>query len=260
MRSYRKFARKVRYDRRFIWDDEVQAFLKTVLATAHNREFEIPVSTILWRAQLGVDYWPIADSKAREIEEPMGFSAERMKPLRNNARDGRANSQGIPVLYLATTERTAVSEIRPWIGSKISVAQAETLRDLKAVELTQGYGKSLLSYTLRELFSKKPLDASTREEAVWTSIDNAFSSPVNSTEEVADYVPTQILAELFLDAGYDALIYRSQFDEDGYNVAVFDLDDVKIINCSPVVVKEIQVQFSGIGNKWVSDEEVQIVG
>ena len=99
----------------------------------------------LWRAQLGVDCTPFEDESDEEVGgQPIGFSRARMKPVAEYAREGRANSSGIPVLYLASTEKTAISEVRPWVGSEVSVAQFRVTRQLNAIGLTQGHGKSSL--------------------------------------------------------------------------------------------------------------------
>ncbi|SCX34535.1 hypothetical protein [Agrobacterium rosae] len=44
-----------------------------------------------------------------------------------------------------------------------------------------------------------------KESAVWISIDNACSQPVTRSHEMADYVPTQVIAY----AGYDAIGSKS---------------------------------------------------
>ncbi|MFZ0569740.1 MAG: RES domain-containing protein [Rhodomicrobium sp.] len=44
-----------------------------------------------------------------------------MKPIPNWLSEGRANPRGIPYLYLASTRDTALAEVRPWIGSHITV-------------------------------------------------------------------------------------------------------------------------------------------
>lgn len=62
-----------------------------------------------------------------------------MKPLPDHAKEGRVNPVGIPVLYLASTEESAISEIRPWVGSEVSAPQFKVLRDLKAVNLSLGH-------------------------------------------------------------------------------------------------------------------------
>ncbi|MEX6396516.1 RES family NAD+ phosphorylase [Providencia hangzhouensis] len=65
----------------------------------------------------------------------------------------------------------------------------------------------------------KELTAQQKEKAVWTDIDNAFSTPVTRSDDKANYAPTQILAELFRSAGYDAIAYKSHFGDEGYNIA-----------------------------------------
>ena len=180
-----------------------------------------------------------------------------MKPDAAHARDGRANSAGIPVLYLASTEQTAISEVRPWVGSEVSVAQFRITRELAAIDLTKGHGQlSWKNLNLRYLISKEEPDAETREQAVWIEIDNAFSRPVTPSDENASYLPTRILAELFQEAGFDALVYRSQFnqgDKTGYNIAVFNLENAEILNCAPYEVQGIEVKFQEIGNRWFSE-------
>ena len=176
-----------------------------------------------------------------------------MKPLRDRAKEGRANPAGIPVLYLASAKQTAISEVRPWIGTPLSVAQCKIVRDLKAVDLSFGHGKLSISHlTLKELGGVEGLDAQKKEKAVWIDIDNAFSRPVTLSDDAAGYAPTQILAELFQDAGYDAIVYRSQFGEMGYNIALFNVEDAEVITAAPYHVTGIDVKFDEIGDRWFS--------
>ena len=248
-RSYSDFGQLVRNNSRYIWDAEVQAFLDTVLGTLDDRDYMLRVGTVLWRAQAGVD-WTVDDEG---MPKRMGFLPARMNPNARNVGEGRANTAGIPVLYLASTEQTAISEVRPWIGSDVSVAQYRIVRDLKAIDLTRGYGKSSLDgLTLSHLMNEEEPDSETKEKAVWTEIDNAFSRPAGVSENLADYVPTQILSELFRDAGYDAIIYRSNFGEEGHNIAVFSPDDAEILNCGAYEVTQIEVKFREVGNLWHS--------
>ena len=260
MESYEHFARKIRRERRFIWDDDERNFLETVLDTAGKREIKIGEGLSLWRAQQGVCYRNVKNSDGHEVEIISGYSAERMKPPPNNAQEGRANSKGIPVLYLATTKLTAVTESRPWIGSPVSLAECKIVRELKGIDLTHGFGISILPYVMQEYFGSKPVSADTRERAVWTSIDNAFSFPANSALDTADYAPTQVLAELFMHAGFEAILYRSQFDENGSNVVVFNAEDVEIINCAPVAVTKVHIEFKGLGNPWYTNDGAKFVG
>ena len=254
-KSYRTFEERVTRYRRHVWTQEIQAFLETVKRTLRSREEEIPRGAILWRAQRGVKYIPLKDDTGEEIgEEPIGHPAARMKPIPDKTREGRANSSGIPVLYLASTKDTAISEIRPWIGSEVSVAPFKVTRRLIAIDLTRGHGRSSFGrLTLNQLSDEEEVDAEVKEEAVWTDIDNAFSRPVTRSDESVHYVPTRILAELFQEAGFDAMVYRSQFGpegKDGYNIAIFDLGDAEILGCAPYRVDSIRVESEQIGNPW----------
>lgn len=247
-RSYKDFARLVKQNRRFVWDDEVRKFLDTVIATNEDRDTKISSRSIWYRAQLGIE---VLTGDDNEVEALVGLPEARMKPLRDGAREGRANSAGIPVLYLASELETAISEVRPWIGSEISVAKFRIIRDLKAINLSVKYGKSLLNYlSLGQLMGDEKVDAKTKSDVVWSDIDNAFSLPVSLGENSANYVPTQILSELFLSLGYDAVAYRSQFGENGYNLAVFEIDNVEIVDCTPYAVSSIEVKSTQIGNAW----------
>ena len=256
-RSYWRFEERVRRKRRHIWDQGIQDFLETILKTRRGRDLEIPTNEIFWRAQLGVEYCPLKDEDGIEIgEEPVGYSRERMKPRAEYAKEGRANSAGIPVLYLASTERTAISEVRPWVESDVSLAQFRITRELRAIDLSQGHGRSSWEgFTRRQLFGEEEPDADAKEKAVWIDIDNAFSRPVTLSDEKENYIPTRILAELFQEAGYDAIVYRSHFGQEernGHNLAIFRLEDAEIINCTPCQVKSIEVEYSEIGNRWYS--------
>jgi hypothetical protein len=253
-RSYEKFARRVRHARRYVWDTQVQAFLDTVIATLKDRDVEIRRDSILYRAQRGVHYKPVVDDDNNQVgEDPVGFGAARMKPLANHAQEGRINPAGIPVLYLASSEQTAISEVRPWVGSQISVAQFKIIRHLRAVNLSLGHGRTPLAHvTWAHVLGDEPLTAKKKEKAVWIDIDNAFSRPVTLSDDAADYVPTQILAELFRNADYDAIIYRSQFGEKDYNVALFSIEDAEVINCTPYEVIGIEMKYEEIGNTWFS--------
>lgn len=206
---------------------------------------------MLYRAQRGVDYVTSDDDIPEAI---VGFSAERMKPRPNRSTEGRANPSGISVLYLGTEERTVISEVRPWVGDEISVAQFQLNRQLKALDLSRGHGRS----AILEFLTEDPLSLEEREEAVWLDIDNAFSEPVTKSDDTAaDYVPTQILAEVFANAGYEAIIYKSQFGEKGFNIVLFNPDDASVINCAPYTVTGFHVSFKQSGNFWFTSKQLK---
>ncbi|MDJ0389624.1 RES family NAD+ phosphorylase [Roseomonas sp. E05] len=246
--DYRRFARHLRSTSRYVWGEKERAFLRTVLGTIRNRDTELKQGQILYRAQRGVEWIDRTDEEGNSIgAEVSGFGPSRMKPLTDRAREGRANPTGIPVLYVASSVETAISEVRPWVGTEISVAVCRVLRPLRALDLSKGHGQSSLKgAVLRHLTGGEAPTAEEKEKAVWIEIDNAFSWPVTLSDDRADYAPTQVLAELFRSVGYEAIIYKSHFgdegDNKGYNLAIFDPDAVEIVSCAPYEVKSIKVE------------------
>jgi hypothetical protein len=88
-------------------------------------EDRLSVGRIFWRAQLGHD-WREERQDGEVFEVQCAHSSQRMKPRRDRAPEGRVNPKGIPCLYLATTKEAAMSEVRPWMGSYISVGSQGT--------------------------------------------------------------------------------------------------------------------------------------
>ncbi|MBB6428054.1 RES family NAD+ phosphorylase [Sphingopyxis sp. JAI128] len=256
-RSYADFADRVRHGNRYIWSDAIQAFLDTVIATITQRDQVLQAGRHFFRAQRGVVYEDHHDADGNWTGESIyGYLPDRMKPLPRRAKEGRANPAGIPVLYLGSTVETVVSEVRPWIGAEISVARGRLIRDLRTLDLSLGHGQSSFAGPVfAHIMGGTPLSAAEKKTAVWTDIDNAFSKPVTLSDDAADYVPTQILAELFRARGYDAIAYKSYFGEaEGYNIAVFDPSSVEIITCAPYRVETIKVQAVSIGEDWITPE------
>lgn len=98
------------------------------------------------------------------------------------------------------------------------------------------------------IYFKEP-EPEKREIAVWRDIDKAFSMPVTSNETTSDYVPTQIIAELFKNDGFDGIAYRSSLGK-GHNITLFDLDTADLINCALYEAKKVSFDFAQISNRY----------
>ena len=220
--SYHEFERKTKRTCRYIFDQSVQEFLNTVLATSKNRYREVPQGTNFWRSQLGNGWRPIVQEKEHLGDEPCPLPSERMQPLPHMANEGRANPKGISYLYVATDKDTAMAEVRPWLGSRISVGQFEIKKDITLVNCSVQH-EEFFCYPTEPPAEKK-------EEAVWTNISWAFSMPVTPNDHVADYIPTQIIAELFKNNRVDGIAYKSDLGK-GHNIVLFDINIADIVNC-----------------------------
>jgi hypothetical protein len=241
--GYRDFDRAVRREFRYVRTPQQEEFLKTVAATSRSRGLDMKAGVILWRAQLGHDW-----RKEWHREEPFEVQAPhpsaRMKPLAEKASDGRANPKGIPCLYLATKQETAVLEVRPLIGSYVSVAQFKVLKDLRLVKCTAKEIGNL------ERVFKKDWTPEDTEKQVWTHINSAFSKPVERGDDSLDYIPTQIITETFKLNGFDGIAYKSSYGEDGFNVALFDVAAADVMNCGLYRIEDLSVTISQQGNPY----------
>jgi hypothetical protein len=170
-----------------------------------------------------------------------------MKPISNWQSEGRANPRGIPYLYLATTRDTALAEVRPWIGATISVAQLQVRRDLNVIDCSKHHSKDSVLSLIRD--RTRPT-----EDGMWMAIDRAFATPVGRDDESKEYVPTQIIAELFKSEGFDGIVYKSLLSDDGFNLAVFNLDDAGVVHCALYKADAIHFDFQSVGREYsVSD-------
>ena len=168
-------------------------------------------------------------------------SSSSLSPRANRAVEGRANPKGIPVLDLATERDTALQEVRPWIGSLVSVASFEAKRVLRVIDCSKGsVGKQLRNDMFARIDRLSPNDL---ELLNWTNIDFAFAEPVNRSDDVADYAPTQIIAELFKREEYDGIKYRSALSATGHNVALFDMAAAEVVSCEVLTVSKINAEF-----------------
>jgi len=159
-----------------------------------------------------------------------------------------ANPKGITCLYLATKQETAVLEVRPLIGSYVSVAQFKVLKDLRLVDCSAEEIGNLVR------FFKKDWTPEDIAKQVWSDINSAFSEPVERGDDSIDYVPTQIITETFKLNGFNGIAYKSSYGEDGLNVALFDVGAADVINCGLYRVKDVSVILSQQDNPYFTRE------
>ena len=119
----------------------------------------------------------------------------------------------------------------------ISVAQFRTERDLTVIDCSKHHEKKMLRALV--LYDKML----GREDGIWMAIDQAFAEPVTRNEESGQYIPTQIIAELFKSEGYNGILYKSLLSEDGYNLVLFDVDDASMDDCTLYTAASINFDF-----------------
>ena len=138
-------------------------------------------------------------------------------PPRDEAKAGRGNKEKEPVLYLASDEETALSEVRAWRGMAVALAKVRLRRNLKLIDLTEFH------------FPKSPFEIEDlcyhlKLNALFQSFGSALSQPPIPGEEERLYLPSQKLCELIRQRDLDGVIYPSAMGP-GENVLLFNPDD-----------------------------------
>jgi len=237
-KDFQNFRLSVRQEARYFRSKLSDEFLDTLLATSKNRVKNLSKNSKLWRAQLGQEW----REDENGVEEALPHPPSRMVPRTENVFEGRANPKGIPFLYLASEQETAMSEVRPWLGSSISLGLFSLEKDLRLIDLSLGHDKFIFYFN-------EP-NSEEREKAVWYDIDRAFSRPVTRTDNHTEYIPTQIIAEFFKKNNFDGVIYKSNFGSNGYNIALFNIEDARLEQCHLFETKSINIDFQEVANPY----------
>ena len=203
---------------------ELEELIVSYYPELRGKSFE--EMSYVFRDPIGLFSAQIFDGVKRILKKKKrfwGYATEGSDaPPKGSASSGRANSEGISVLYLADSPSTAVLEVRPLIGQDVSVAKVKILDELKLFDFTRKDGflsdfGNALSYMV---------------------ISKAFSEPFSGKS--LDYAPTQYLCEYIKRLGFDGIKYNSAMKNDAYNIAIFNIDDPKkyrIIKSEVLTVK-----------------------
>lgn len=219
---------------------EVKEFLSNIIKSLPARERSLAEGSILFRSQIGYD--------EHEDEGQLiitGLSRERMKPIPHKGYEGRANPKGISYLYLANDLNTSMAELRPHIGEYISSAQFRVNRNLKLIDC---YSVPK-HYSYLNCIFDPPVSQEDIGYAIWSMINDAFTKPIKNNDSSSDYVPTQILAELFKSERFDGVCFKSSMGA-GHNFVLFSLEMADLINCTVMETKSVLYNFSECGNRY----------
>jgi len=192
-----------------------------------TKEHYIDAGEGLYRAQLG----SIRDGIAKTP-----LSKERMGvPLPENAIGGRASFPGMTCLYLSTAKETALAEMRSWKEADITIAKFRVKIKLKLLDLRQ------ISYPEQKDINKNML---------FKQVISYFSRPMEHQKEHLKYTLSQYLACIIKAKGYAGIIYDSNLDSHGKNIALFDiLFVVQLENRELYKTKSIQYVIQNLMNE-----------
>jgi hypothetical protein len=135
------------------------------------------------------------------------------------ANAGRMNARGISVFYGATDAGAALAEVRPPVGSKVTVARFTIIRPLRLLDLTALDGVrdegSIFDPTLKRRLERV---------AFLQTLGDRMTRPVMPDDEAFEYLATQAVADFLAtenEPRLDGIIFSSAQAKTGRNVVLF---------------------------------------
>ncbi|HWO78758.1 MAG TPA: RES family NAD+ phosphorylase [Bacillus sp. (in: firmicutes)] len=163
-------------------------------------------------------------------------------PPKEYAKAGRANSEGISHLYLATDIETVIKEIRPKTGDNIFVGRFKLSRDIKVIDF-----KRLKKISIFD-FEDDPAKYIINYEN-FKRLSDEISKPIRTGDSKLDYLPTQFLVDYIkalndfelrdTDTPYLGIAFESTLSTTGYNLMIFDSDILSCIRISKTKIKAV---------------------
>lgn len=246
-KSLKRFIAEIKYKNRNPKDVQILKLLDDIET---NPEIEVKEGTILYRSRIISD-----SSKIKPCEPFWGYGLDdSFVPPRNLTKDMRANYRFIPYLYCAGHPYTAVVEVRPRLGTEISLASIEVTQSLRLLDFTLRDGSKRMKVTKERLFAE---------------LSMLFSKPVVSDDDVIEYVPTQYIAEYAKRLGYDGIAYNSSLtpelkneDNSGeqylgrFNIVIFNYSKCKPIRSNVVKVCRKHIECEQIDDDMKRIENI----
>jgi RES domain-containing protein len=209
----------LKHESRFALREPYRSFVDLIIAKIH-REFNsiVPAGTVLYRGRLNA-----LDFHNSEKEVAPFPAGEMGPPPHHLATPGRVNPEGIHYLYCAGELDTAGSELRPWKGARITIAEIKIVKDVPIVDLT--------------------MDS---QDADWQFFYDDFARTFSlqwPPDLKLNYLPTQFFSEHLKAVGLRGISYKSEFNTGGKNFALFYADNYEIINTYNVETIDVSFCF-----------------
>lgn len=174
-------------------------------------------------------------NEGTKIYEPQDLSA----PPKEKASSGRANPTGIPYLYLASDIDTAIAEIRPHAGNRVSSARFSIPLGLKIIDLR--FPRKTASPFRADDEGK--LEKLRMHVDLFVQLGFELSQPIAPQHASYHYIPTQYLCELFKNKTFDGVMYKSSIGN-GTNIAIFYPEKAQIHEITQHQVNQIFVEHA----------------
>lgn len=235
LKFYAEAERELKYNNRFqnLKLNKIVDFLNYSEA---NRRF-IKKETIYFRARIYDKLFTEERGAWDEADTFKGYDKDNSFVNTNFdlVSDGRCNPRWIPYLYVSESVKCCIQEVRPTIGSYVSVASIKVNRALKVLDLSTGT-MALMKNDYDDIVEGIP------NGCLCQHLNSMFSTPYKFE---SDYLVTQYLSEKIKNSGYDGVMYESSVynGKDNINLVIFNYSKCEAIDSKLYKIKGFNIEF-----------------
>lgn len=163
------------------------------------------------------------------------YSPDEMScPPAEKTPGGRANSAGIPVLYLCKDPVTAAYEVRSLHHDAITIGM---------FQVKEGETLNIVDFTKTpSVFNGLDFLQEAKRCLLMHRISKDLSKPMRRYSRKTEYVPTQYICEFIRYViGADAIQFASSLKAGGINLVVFDSDKMECVGTQLYLVSDYQL-------------------
>lgn len=167
-------------------------------------------------------------------------------PNRTFATAGRANSAGIPYLYLSDNSETVLYEVRASYLDELTLGKFQLKllnKEVKIVDFTADI--SLFGSSLLEI--ENPINSAIKGKLLRKKISLDLSKPMRRYDNEIEYIPTQFICEFIkVFTGASGIKFNSSLHPIGNNYVIFDQEimectEVKLVRVNNIELKSIHL-------------------
>lgn len=197
------------------------------LLFSHLRE-DIPRHAFVYRAR-------IQNNSLQHRKSEMGM------PPPEVTRAGRANPVGIPYFYAASDVETAIAEVRPHPGNKVSVCKFKVLDSLKLLNLINPRD-AISPFKIAFLEDEDYLLQLRYDVEFLCHLGTELSKPIVPESAELEYLPTQYLCEFIKKSEFDGVKFTSSVGP-GNNYTLFTQNKVKPAHVDTYYIEGLQYKI-----------------
>jgi hypothetical protein len=237
-----EISERLRKENYFNLEDDISAILEEYKDVA---SLPLKENMVLYRARVGF--------KEKKRSLSWGFDTEfHFTPYKGSeidappphmATSGRINRAGVSFLYCATEKYTAISEVRPHPGDRVSLAKFQLNSDAKVFDLSS-------TQILRFFDNDEKLD----KFIPLNTLGVLINETIPPSERIR-YSITQLIADCIRKLGFDGIAFNSTVGN-GKNIVLFDQVKASQDESSAEVVNVESVKYEYRSERLVNEDDI----